>query len=93
MNKADLTEALAAEANIPKVHAARYIQIITNAIAGSLISGEKVTISDFGTFTISQRREFKGYNPRNGKEIDVPARKIPVFRAGKALKEALNPNG
>ena len=61
--------------------------------SGSLISGEKVTISAFGTFTISQRREFKGYNPRNGKEIDVPARKIPVFRAGKALKEALNPNG
>ena len=91
MNKADLTEALASEANIPKVHAARYIQIVTNSIASALITGEKVTISDFGTFTISQRRKFKGYNPRNGQEIDVPARKILVFRAGKALKEALNP--
>ena len=91
MNKADLTEALAAEAQIPKVHAARYIQILTNTIATALTAGEKVTISDFGTFTISQRREFSGYNPRNGQEIAVPARKIPVFRAGKALKEALNP--
>jgi len=90
MNKADLTEALAAEGNIPKVHAARYIQIITETISQALISGEKVTISDFGTFTVSQRRKFKGYNPRNGLQIDVPPRKIPVFRAGKALKENLN---
>jgi len=90
MNKADLTEALAAEAGIPKVHAARYIHILTNTIAGALVSGDKVTISDFGTFTVSQRRNFKGYNPRNGQQIDVPARRIPVFRAGKALKESLN---
>ena len=90
MNKADLTEALAAEAGIPKVHAARYIHILTNTIASALVSGDKVTISDFGTFTVSQRRNFKGYNPRNGTQIDVPARRIPVFRAGKALKESLN---
>lgn len=93
MNKADLTQALAAQAEIPKTKAAQCINIITKAIADSLISGEKVTISDFGTFTLSKRRKFKGYNPRNGEKIDVPERKIPVFRAGKALKEALNPNG
>lgn len=90
MNKADLTEALAAEAGIPKVRAAHYINILTKAISDSLVRGEKVTISDFGTFTVSQRRDFKGYNPRNGTQIDVPARRIPVFRAGKALKESLN---
>jgi DNA-binding protein HU-beta len=90
MNKADLTEALAAEAGIPKVHAARYIHILTNTIANALVTGDKVTISDFGTFTVSQRRDFQGYNPRNGTQIDVPARRIPVFRAGKALKESLN---
>lgn len=56
----------------------------------ALTNGEKVTISDFGTFTVSQRREFTGHNPKNGMEIRVPARKIPVFRAGKGLKEALN---
>ena len=90
MNKADLTEALAAKANIPKVRAASYINIVMATIQEALTNGEKVTISDFGTFTVSQRREFTGHNPKNGAEIRVPARRIPVFRAGKGLKEALN---
>jgi DNA-binding protein HU-beta len=90
MNKADLTEALAARANIPKVRAANYINIVMGTIQDALVTGEKVTISDFGTFTVSQRREFVGHNPKNGSEIRVPARKIPVFRAGKGLKESLN---
>jgi DNA-binding protein HU-beta len=90
MTKADLTEALAAKANIPKVRAASSINIVMATIQDALTNGEKVTISDFGTFTVSQRREFTGHNPKNGMEIRVPARKIPVFRAGKGLKEALN---
>lgn len=90
MNKADLTEKLASGADIPKVRAARYINILVGAIQEALIDGEKVTISDFGTFTISQRREFTGHNPKNGEEIRVPPRRIPVFRAGKGLKNALN---
>ncbi len=90
MNKADLTEQLASEAGIPKVRAAQYINIITSSIRGSLVRGEKVTISDFGTFTVSQRRAFTGHNPKNGTEIQVPSRRIPVFRAGKGMKEALN---
>ena len=57
MNKADLTERLAAGADIPKVRAANYINIMVKAIQEALVTGEKVTISDFGTFTISQRRE------------------------------------
>jgi DNA-binding protein HU-beta len=90
MNKADLTEALAAQAGIPKVRAANYINIVMGSIQDALVGGDKVTISDFGTFTVSQRREFVGHNPKNGAEIRVPARKIPVFRAGKGLKESLN---
>ena len=90
MNKADLTEALAERANIPKVRAANYINILTEAIREALTNGDKVTISDFGTFTISRRRSFKGRNPKNREEINVPERRIPVFRAGKGLKEALN---
>ena len=89
MNKADLTERLAAELDIPKVRAAS-INIMVKAIQEALVTGEKVTIFHFGTFTISQRREFTGHNPKNGSEIRVPARRIPVFRAGKGLKEALN---
>ena len=90
MNKADLTEKLAQRADIPKVRAASYIKILTETIQEALVSGEKVTISDFGTFTVSNRRAFTGHNPKNREEIQVPARRIPVFRAGKGLKEALN---
>ncbi len=93
MNKADLTEVLAERAGIPKVRAANYINILTTTIQDALVGGEKVTISDFGTFTVSQRREFKGHNPKNGEAMDVPARRIPVFRAGKGLKRNLNPEG
>lgn len=92
MNKADLTDRLAARANIPKVHAARYINILTHVIQEALTEGEKVTISDFGTFNVSQRKAFTGHNPKNSEEITVPARRIPVFRAGKGLKKALNPD-
>ncbi len=90
MNKADLTERLSEQAGIPKVRAADYINIITESIQGALIGGEKVTISDFGTFTVSHRRAFEGHNPKNREVIQVPERRIPVFRAGKGLKEALN---
>ena len=91
MNKADLTEALAEKAGIPKVRAANYINILTETIEGALARGEKVTISDFGTWTVSNRKPFKGHNPKSRTEIFVPARRIPVFRAGKRLKGTLNP--
>ena len=91
MNKADLTEVLAARAGIPKVRAATYINILTDAVQEALVREEKVTISDFGTFTVSHRNAFKGHNPKNGLEMHVPERRIPVFRAGKGLKNALNP--
>lgn len=90
MNKTDLTESLAAQAGIPKVRAANYLNIMMGTIQDALVSGDKVTISDFGTFTVSHRREFEGCSPRDGTKIRVPARKIPVFRAGKGLKKCLN---
>ena len=90
MNKADLTEVLADRAGIPKVRAANYINILTEAIQEALIRDEKVTISDFGTFTVSKRRAFVGHNPKHGGMMEVPARRIPVFRSGKGLKSALN---
>jgi nucleoid DNA-binding protein len=89
-NKNDLTILLANEAGIPKVHAARYINIVTETIAEALEEGKKVTISDFGTFQVSERRSFKGRNPKTGDPLSVPVRRIPVFRAGKKLKRCLN---
>ena len=90
INKKDLTEKLSKKAGIPKTKATQYINLLTDIISDALISGKKVTISDFGTFNLSHRASFKGYNPQNKKNIAVPERIIPVFRAGKRLKNALN---
>lgn len=90
MNKADLTEVLANRAGIPKVKAATYINYITEAIQDALVRGEKVTISDFGTFTVSHRKAFPGHNPKTKEPMLVNAVKITVFRNGKGLKNALN---
>ena len=89
-NKTDLTVLLANEAHIPKVRAAHYINILTETIAEALEGGKKVTISDFGTFQVSERRSFDGRNPKTGDPLTVPVRRIPVFRAGKKLKFSLN---
>jgi nucleoid DNA-binding protein len=85
-----LTVILSQEADIPKVRAARYIKIITDTIAEALGQDKKVTISDFGTFQVSKRKSFPGRNPKSGKALIVPKRNIPVFRAGKRLKNHLN---
>jgi nucleoid DNA-binding protein len=89
-NKTDLTVLLANQADIPKVRAAHYINILTNTISEALENGKKVTISDFGTFQVSERRSFNGRNPKTGAPLIVPVRRIPVFRAGKLLKTSLN---
>ena len=89
-NKKDLTEQLAAKAGIPKSTAAKTINLFTSIISDALIDGKKVTISDFGTFNLSERSAFEGYDPQNDRRISVPPRVIPVFRAGKKLKQALN---
>ena len=89
-NKKDLTEKLSKKAGIPKTKAAAYLNTMIDIISEALISGKKVTISDFGTFNLSHRASFKGFNPQNNEQISVPERVIPVFRAGKKLKNALN---
>jgi len=90
MNKSDLTDQFASKAGIPKVRAHSYLNILFQLIGDALKEGEKVVISDFGTFTVSRRKGFTGKNPRTGAVIEVPPRHIPIFRCGKALKKALN---
>ena len=90
INKKDLTERLAQGANIPKVRAAEYIDMLTRIISEALADGKKVTISDFGTFNLSEREAFEGYDPKNKVRIHVPRRIVPAFRAGKLLKKMLN---
>jgi len=91
MNKRQLAEKLSERCDIPMVRATLYINTVVEIISGVLLSGDqKVTLSDFGTWTVRQRRKFIGHNPKTLSRIQVPARRIPVFRAGKGLKEALN---
>ena len=91
MNKRQLADKFAERCDIPKSHANLYINTMVEIISEALLAGDqKVTLSDFGTWTVSQRRKFIGHNPKTFARIQVPARRIPVFRAGKGLKEALN---
>ncbi len=91
MNKAQLSATLAQKAQIPKVQAARYVDYVFQTIHDALVSGDKVTISDFGTFKVQERSGFDGQNPQTGESMTVSAVRIPGFRAGKGLKAGLNP--
>lgn len=91
MNEADLTDVLATQAGIPKVHAVRFLDVLTEAIQDALADGDPVALGDFGTFTVSQRTAFEGHNPKDGRPMYKPSRRVPVFRSGTALLDALNP--
>lgn len=90
MNKTDLIEHIAKQADISKAAAGRALEAIVSGIRGSLKKGTPVTLVGFGTFTIGKRAARTGRNPRTGASIKIKAAKIPKFRPGKALKDALN---
>jgi len=90
LNKTELTTLLARRAYIPKTKAGKYVEIVLDLISESLVEGKKVVISDFGTFSVSYRKSFEGHNPKTGESVTVPARTIPMFKAGKRLKALLN---
>lgn len=90
MNKSELIDAVAKQADITKVDAAKAIDATTAAITKALKKGDTVTLIGFGTFKVSARAARTGRNPQTGKEIKIAARKAPGFSAGKALKDAVN---
>ncbi len=90
MNKAQLIDAVASSAKISKKDASQAVDAVIAEIKDSLATGEAVTLIGFGTFAVRERAERKGRNPRTSQEIVIPAAKVPVFKPGKALKEALN---
>lgn len=90
MTKQDLINIIAAEAKVAKKSAATMFDTLLKSVTKSLKKGENVTITGFGTFRISQRRARVGVNPRNpGEKIKIPAMKLPAFKAGKSLKDAV----
>ena len=90
MNKAELIEMLANKTGTSKRQSEECINLLVNAITKSVARGEKVTLVGFGTFERRDRRQRKGRDPRTGQEINIPAKKVPAFSAGKQFKQAVN---
>ena len=90
MNKADLIDAVAEAADLSKAQAGRAIEAVVDAVTSALKKGDQVSIVGFGSFVVRQRDARKGRNPKTGEEITIAASRAPAFKAGKALKDALN---
>jgi DNA-binding protein HU-beta len=90
MNKTELIEQMAKQADISKAAAGRALEGMILAVRTSLKKGNMVTLVGFGTFYVGKRAARSGRNPRTGAAIKIKAAKVPKFRAGKALKDALN---
>lgn len=90
MNKSELIDAIADSADISKAAAGRAVDAVVEAITNALKGGDQVTLIGFGTFSVKERAARTGRNPQTGAEIKIAAAKIPSFKAGKALKDAVN---
>ena len=90
MNKTDLIDAIAAKAEISKKDAEVALKATIESIEEALKNNEKVVLVGFGTFSVKERAARTGRNPSTGKTIKIAASKAPAFKAGKALKEAVN---
>lgn len=90
MNKSEMIDMVAEAADISKAAAGRAVDAVFEGITTSLKGGDSVTLVGFGTFSISDRAARTGRNPRTGEAIQIKASKMPKFKAGKALKDAVN---
>jgi DNA-binding protein HU-beta len=90
MNKGDLVDAVAGSTGDSKVSASASVDAVLSAITGALTDGAKVQISGFGTFEVRHRAARMGRNPQTGQAIPIAASNAPAFKAGKALKDAVN---
>lgn len=90
MNKSELIDAIADGADISKASAGRALDSVLEAVTGALKKGDQVSLVGFGTFSVKHRPARTGRNPQTGKEIQIAAANVPGFKAGKALKDAVN---
>jgi DNA-binding protein HU-beta len=90
VNKNDLVDRVSEVAGLSKADATKATDAVFDAIAGALKNGDEVRLVGFGTFLVSRRAASEGRNPRTGEKIDIPASNQPKFKAGKALKDAVN---
>ncbi len=91
-NRKDLSFWMSKELGIPKTEASIYIKVATMAIEDGLVKGKKICLSDFGTFSPSKRKTFKGTHPQTGAPLTNGPLVIATFKIGKKLKHALNPH-
>ena len=89
MNKAELITAMAAKADLTKEQSSAALAALQSVITETLSAGDKVAIPNLGTFEIKERAARTGHNPRTGETVEIAAKKVPVFKAAKALKEAV----
>lgn len=90
MTKADLVNAMAEKAGLSKADAEKALKAFSDAVGEALKAGDKVSLVGFGTFSVSERAARTGKNPQTGEAIEIAAAKTPKFKAGKALKDAVN---
>ena len=90
MNKGELIDSVASQTNISKADAGRAVDALIDAIEGTLKVGNTVSLVGFGTFSVKSRAARQGRNPRTGETIQIKASRVPSFKAGKALKDAVN---
>lgn len=90
MNKTELISELAQKVNMTKKDAEKVVNAFFSTVEDALKSGDKVQLIGFGTFEVRERQARKGRNPQTGEEISIPAARVPAFKAGKALKDAVD---
>jgi DNA-binding protein HU-beta len=90
MKKTELVAAVAQTAEMTKKDAEKAVSAVIDAITKALVEGDKVQLVGFGTFEVRQREARMGKNPQTGETIEIPASKVPAFKAGRGLKEAVN---
>lgn len=90
MNKSELVKMLAEEHNLSNDEAALVVNTFFDSVRDALLEGDRVEIRGFGSFKVKDYSGYKGRNPKTGQSVEVSAKKLPVFRAGKELRELVN---
>jgi len=90
MNKGQLIDNIAEDADISKAAASRALDAFINTVTNALVEGDSVALIGFGAFSVKERAARTGRNPQTGAEIQIAAAKVPAFKAGKSLKDAIN---
>jgi len=90
MNKGEFVEAVAAKGEMSKAEAAAAVEAVLDSVTDAMQKGDQVTLVGFGTFLVRKREARTGRNPRTGEPLQIKASNVPSFKAGKALKDAVN---